>query len=111
MPRDDAYLLDMLTAAKRVRDYAANLTRPMFDASDRDQDAIVRRLEVIGEAGRQVSKAFQEEHPEIPWPSIIGMRHRLAHDYRNVDANVIWETVQQKIPALIAALERLVPPE
>ncbi|HEV7484657.1 MAG TPA: DUF86 domain-containing protein [Thermoanaerobaculia bacterium] len=111
MPRDDAYLLDMLTAAKRVRDYAANLTRPMFDESDRDQDAIVRRLEVIGEAARQVSKVFLEKHPEIPWPSIIGMRHRPAHDYRNVDANVIWETVQQKIPAPIAALERLVPPE
>jgi uncharacterized protein with HEPN domain len=111
MPRDDAYLLDMLTAAKRVRKYADSLTRAMFDASDRDQDAIVRRLEVIGEAGRQVTKAFQQEHPEISWPTIIGMRHRLAHDYRNVDLDIVWETVQQKIPALIAALEPLVIPE
>ncbi|MBV8547164.1 MAG: DUF86 domain-containing protein [Acidobacteria bacterium] len=101
----------MLTAAKRVRGYAAGLTRAMFDASDRDQDAIVRRLEVIGEAARQVSKAFQQEHPEIPWPTIIGMRHRLAHDYRNVDFDVVWETVQQKIPALIVELERFVIPD
>jgi uncharacterized protein with HEPN domain len=111
MSRDDAYLLDMLEAARRALEYAADLTFETFSQNNRDQDAIIRRLEIVGEAARSVSEAYREDHPEIPWPAIVGMRHRLAHDYRRIDVDVVWETVQQKIPELIAQLERLVPPE
>ncbi len=111
MSRDDAFLLDMLAGARRVLKYAGPLTHDMFNESDLHQDAIIRRLEIIGEASRQVSDEFRQEHPEIPWPAMVGMRHRLAHDYRRIDLDVIWETIQQKIPELIDQLERIMPDE
>ena len=71
----------------------------------------MRALEVIGEAAGKVSGLMRDAHPEIPWSDIIGMRNRLIHEYSRVDVRKVWDTVQNDIPQLIAALEPLVPPE
>ena len=77
----------------------------------RDRLAILKAVEVVGEAASQVSPEGKEAHPEIPWAKIIGMRNRLVHGYFNVNLERVWETVQQDLPDLIALLEPLVPPE
>jgi uncharacterized protein with HEPN domain len=74
------------------------------------QRAVVRSIEIIGEAARRVSAEFQEQHPEIPWPAIIGMRNRLIHEYDTVDLGIVWEVAQEDIPELIALVEPLIPP-
>jgi len=111
MWRDAAYLLDMLIAARRARDFARELSWDGFQRSALHQHAIAKALENIGEAARKISDETKASHPEIPWPQIIAMRHRIAHDYFRLDPLRIWEIVQVDLPALIPALEPLVPPE
>ncbi|MDE0055999.1 MAG: DUF86 domain-containing protein [Gammaproteobacteria bacterium] len=111
MPRDDAYLLDMLLAAREARDFASSLGIKGFRQNRMAQLAVLKAIEIVGEAASRVSDAFAHEHPDIPWRAIVGMRNRLVHDYAGIDLDRVWETVRNDIPTLIALLEPLVPPE
>jgi uncharacterized protein with HEPN domain len=71
---------------------------------------VIRCLEIISEAAAKVSGEFRDAHPDIKWREIIGMRHRLIHNYADVRLDVVWDVVQDKLPGLIAALKPLVPP-
>jgi uncharacterized protein len=82
-----------------------------FENDEVMQDAVMRRILIIGEAARKVSPEFKEDHPEFPWSMIIGMRNRLIHEYFRVITEKVWEVVEKDIPVLIALLEPLVPPE
>lgn len=73
--------------------------------------ALTNLIQMLGEAARQVSLLFREAHPEIPWHAIIGMRHRIIHDYLSIDEDVVWELVRQDLPSLILILEKIVPPK
>ena len=111
MRHDDAYLLDMLLAAREAVKFATGLTYLQFNRSALHQNAIIKSIEVIGEAASHVSADTREAHPEIPWHEIIGMRNRLVHAYFDVNLIRVWDTVQEDLPALITQLEPLVPPE
>jgi uncharacterized protein with HEPN domain len=111
MWRDEAYLLDILIAARRVLEFSRDLTWEQFQQSHLHQHAIAKAHENIGEAARKVSLDTRTAHPAIPWPQIVAMRHRIAHDYFRLDLLKVWEIVQNDIPSLIAAIEPLVPPE
>lgn len=111
MWRDDAYLLDMLIAAKEVRQFSAGLSWEDFQNSSLHQHAIAKALENIGEAARRVSDETKAAHPEVPWNQIVALRHRIAHDYFHLDLMRIWQIVQEDVPALIERIEPLVPPE
>ena len=111
MWRDPALLLDMLIAAREAREFGEGLTWEEFQRSSLHQHAIAKALENIGEAARQLSDETKAAHPEIPWPQIIGLRHRIAHDYFHLDLVRMWEIVQHDVPALIGMIEPLVPPE
>jgi uncharacterized protein with HEPN domain len=105
---DEIWLRDILDAAILAEDFAAGLDEQRFWQSALHQAAIVRQLEIIGEAARRVSPTRRDQLSDIPWTAIVGMRHRIVHDYRNVDLDQVWQTVQQDIPPLIAALEPIV---
>lgn len=111
MWRDDAYLLDMLIAAREAREFSTGLSWDEFRNSTLHQHAIAKALENIGEAARKVSDETKAAHPEIPWNQIVALRHRIAHDYFRLDLVRIWEIVQEDVPALIDQIEPLVPPE
>jgi len=112
MPRDDeAYLLDMLLWARRVKSFNDGIDEPSFAADIKSQAATLHGLQVIGEAAGKVSIDFQAAHPEIGWHRITGLRHRLVHDYGRIDMSLIWGIVQNDVAPLIAALEPLVPQE
>ena len=66
---------------------------------------------MIGEAARHVSQEFRDRHPQIPWEAIVGMRHKIVHDYLDVDEDVVWDSVTEELRPLMIELERLVPPE
>lgn len=106
---DINFLRDMLDAAKEAISFAEGKQRGDLDQDRKLVLAIVRLVEIVGEAADHVSREFQEAHPEIPWPVIIGMRNRLAHGYFDVDLNLVWDTVKDDLPPLIAQLEKIVP--
>lgn len=81
MWRDDAYLLDIVIAAKRALEFSRDVTWERFRQSHLHQHAIAKALENIGEAARKVSDVTRAAHPAIPWDRMVAMRHRIAHDY------------------------------
>jgi len=107
--QDPALLWDMLEAAREIREFVAGLTFEEYTRNRMAQRAVERSIEIIGEAAGNVSKVFQDEHPEIPWRSIIGQRNVLAHEYGEVRQERLWLVVTVKIPELILQLEPLVP--
>lgn len=105
------YLGDMLGYARRVRAKLAGVTRAEFQANEDLQIIVGHCIQVIGEAASRVSTATTTAHPEIAWERIVGMRHKIVHDYFKVDLKVVWDAATNDLPELIAALERFVPPE
>lgn len=71
------------------------------------RDGVVRQLEIIGEASRNLSREFREKHPEVPWSQIIGLRNRIVHDYLNVDFDIVWEIAQNDLPLLKQQIEQI----
>lgn len=111
MDRDLALLLDMSLAATDAMGFAAGLDEAAFLQSRLHQNAIIRSLEIIGEAATKVSPAFRDAHQQIPWREITGMRHRLIHGYGEVRLDVVWAVVRDDLPDLIASLRPLIPPD
>ena len=111
MRRDDAWLLDMLLAAREAMEFASPLTFSEFEDDRLHQLAILKAVEIIGEAASRISEETKAKQPGIPWSEIIGMRNRLVHGYFAVRLDRVWQTVQDDLPPLIAQLEPLVPPE
>jgi uncharacterized protein with HEPN domain len=108
---DAALLLDMLLAARDALTFVHGLDEPAFLASRLHQNAVIRCLEIVGEAASKVSLTTQADHPEIPWRQIIGMRHRLIHGYGEVRFDLVWAVVREHVRPLLGQLERLVPQE
>ena len=108
MPSDDALLLDMLQWCREGRSLVAGVTWEHFQSERAIQLAVVYVLQTIGEAARGISKDTRNQHPEIPWEDIIGMRHRLVHDYGRVNLTIAWTTLQTNVPDLIVALEPII---
>ena len=111
MWRDDAYLLDMLLAARKVLKFTRGTTWDQFVNDDLVQNAVMRQIQIIGEAARKVSPQYQQGHSEIPWNQIIGMRNRLVHEYFRIIPRQVWEVVKKDIPNLVRLIEPLVAPD
>lgn len=109
MSRDEPLLLDMLQAAGDAIEFVVFVDQTQFNAGKMLQYAVICCIEIIGEAAGKVSREFCNAHPEIPWSDIVGMRHRLIHNYSDVRLDLVWEVVRSKLPELIAVLRPLVP--
>jgi len=105
---DGVYVGHMLDLSRKVAAKIRGVRREEFDEDENLRLALAHLLQTIGEAARRVSRSFQEAHTEIPWAGIVGMRHKVVHDYMDVDEDVVWKTAVEEIPPLFAALERLV---
>lgn len=111
MWRDDAYLLDILIAAKRVIEFRKDPTWDQFQQSSLHQHAIAKALENIGEAAGKVSDETRSKLVSVPRTQIIAIRHRIVHDYFRLDLLKIWEIASSDVPSLITAIEPHIPPE
>jgi uncharacterized protein with HEPN domain len=103
---DNIYLLQMLAAIQKIELYIP-AGREEFMADSLRQDAVIRQLEIIGEATKKLSLALRSNYPTIPWRRIAGLRDVLIHEYMGVDLHAVWELTQQNIPELKIALESL----
>lgn len=114
MSRDSAYPADILKAAKAILRFVQGVTKPHFLANEEKYEAVNRKFEIIGEAARHLSPEARGQFPDVPWQLITAMRNILIHDYDDVDLNVVWDTIQDDLPPLIAKVEAYLaahPPE
>ncbi len=111
MSRDDAYLVDILESARAAIEYARGKSWDKFKKDSLVQDAVVRRLEIIGEASGRVSVSTQKKYPSLPWQAMKGTRNRVIHEYDSIELDIIWDIVQNDLPFLIGELEKIIPSE
>jgi len=110
MKSDAALLVDIVEHARLVQERTRGLSRKAFDGDRVVQLGIAHALQIIGEAARLLPEPARANFPSVPWKQIVGMRHRLVHEYFRVDFDRVWDTAVNDIPALLAALEPQVGP-
>jgi uncharacterized protein with HEPN domain len=103
---DQLYLKHILDAIHKVDTYIA-VGHEVFIASSHWQDAVIRQLEIIGEATKRLSKQFCSRHSDVPWRRIAGLRDVLIHDYMGVDIKAVWEITQKNLPPLRLQIESI----
>jgi uncharacterized protein with HEPN domain len=101
MPRDSrVYLDDILDATRKITVYTGGLSKAAFLEDEKTLDAVVRNLEVIGEAVKKLPENLRAKHSAVEWKKIAGLRDILIHEYFGLDAEIVWDIVQNKVPAL-----------
>lgn len=105
--RDQTRLYDMRNEAQRACKFLQDKTQIDLETDDLLAYAVVRAIEIIGEAGSKVTEETRAQYPQIAWRNIIGMRNRIIHEYNDVDLDIVWEVVHRNLPQLIAQLEQI----
>ena len=108
---DRVFIAHMIEFARKAHQRVAQRRRDELEANEDLQLQLYALIERIGEAATHVRAAFREQHPEVPWQDIVGMRHKLIHDYLEIDLDVVWKAAKDDAPELVRLLSPLVPPE
>jgi len=106
---DEVRIRHILDAAREAVRFVQRRLKTDLDTDRQLNLSLVRLLEVIGEAARGISTEFRQAHSEVAWNKMIGMRDRLIHGYFDINLDVVWQTVTEDLPPLIAQLEKIVP--
>ncbi|ASJ14140.1 HepT-like ribonuclease domain-containing protein [Thermococcus radiotolerans] len=101
------YINDIIEAIALIEEFTANMEFEEFERDKKTQFAVIRALEIIGEAAKAIPEEFKEKHPEVPWKEMARMRDKLIHAYFGVDLRVVWRTLNEDIPQLKKKLETL----
>lgn len=111
MWKDDACVVEIVQASAKALAYIESVDQAEFESNEMLHDAVMLQMVVIGEAAKNLSVAFREAHPEIPWAKIRATRNVVAHAYQSVELDRIWIAVTEGLPAILAVLKPLVPPD
>lgn len=99
------YLADMREAIVRIQGYTSAITYGQFLADSKTQDAVIRNIEILGEAAKHLPITLTSAHQDIAWKSIVGMRDKLVHDYFGVNVDILWDVVTTKLPVLLKQID------
>lgn len=107
MKSDSVYLHHIVDAIERISGYISGLSPKDFVKDEKTKDAVVRNLEIIGEAAKKITEKTKSSHPKIPWKHMASMRDRLIHAYFGVDYNIVWQVAKEELPPLREKLKSL----
>ncbi|GAB4499824.1 MAG: DUF86 domain-containing protein [Anaerolineales bacterium] len=104
---DKDYVLDIYDSIGRILTYTSGFEYVQLFADTKTQDAVIRNLEIIGEAAKGVSEQLQKRHPEVPWRRMAATRDRLIHGYFGVNLEIVWDIIVQELPRLQAQIHQM----
>jgi uncharacterized protein with HEPN domain len=105
--RDELYLGDIVEAIERIVTYIAGLSYEQFLENPQVQDAVLRNLQIVGEASKKVSLAVRRAHPDLPWRQMSGMRDKVVHEYFGLDYGIVWQVATLDLPRLLPIIQRI----
>lgn len=101
------YLQDIITSIDKIESYTENLSFDDFSQNQMTIDAVVRNLEIIGEAAKNIPQDFCENHSDVPWSEMVAMRNKVIHEYFGVDIEILWKTIKEDLSSLKKQMEQL----
>ncbi len=101
------YLKDILAAIDSIEEFVAGMDLEAFQADDKTTSAVMRKLEIIGEATKQVPDEIRQDHPRVPWKEMAGMRDKLIHFYFGVDYQLIWRAIKERLPQIKPEIQKI----
>jgi len=107
----DLLLNDIRQAIDRIAQYIKNLSFDAFSEDQKSVDAVVRNLEIIGEAANRLPDEFKKKYSEIEWYKVVGLRHRIVHEYFGIDLEIIWQILHKDLPELKQKLTQIMSDE
>ncbi len=105
MKADEPYVLHILDAIVKIREFCKGIDSAGFARDERTREAVIRKLEIIGEAAKHLSSEFKNNRNTVPWSRIAGMRDKLIHGYAGVDYDIVWNVIENELPELERALK------
>jgi len=103
----DLLVGDIIESIDRIPQYIGGLSFDAFSNDRKSIDAVVRNLEIIGEAANRLPEEFKEKHPEVEWHKVVGLRNRIIHDYFGIDLKIIWQIIHADLPKLRNLLSKI----
>lgn len=101
------YLQDILDSITKIEEYIEGLSYESFGKDEKTIDAVVRNLEIIGEAARKIPSEFTAQHPDIPWEGMVSVRNKVLHEYFGVDLEILWKTIKEDLSGLKEQIKNL----
>ncbi|MDM7920816.1 MAG: DUF86 domain-containing protein [Pyrinomonadaceae bacterium] len=108
---DELYLYDILECCQKIETYLAGITKDDFDRQQLYQDAVVRNIEIIGEAAKCLSEELRNARPEVAWKEVMRMRDKVVHHYFRINLDIVWQTAVGDIPSLRSQIEKISVPD
>lgn len=102
------YLVDILAAIERIEEFVENMSLEAFQADDKTTSAVIRKLEIIGEAVKGIPQEIRQDYPHVPWKEMAGMRDKLIHFYFGVDYELVWSTVRRRLPNVKQCIKEII---
>ncbi len=102
------FLDDIVAAARKAQGFVVGLDFDAFSADEKSAFAVVRALEIIGEAAKHIPAEVRDANPEVPWRAMAGIRDKLIHDYTSVNLEIVWKSVTDDLPRIIPPIERMI---
>jgi uncharacterized protein with HEPN domain len=109
MSKDHEIILDIIKACRLILSFTNNISEADFLEDEKTQSSVLYQIIIIGEGVNRLSEAFKNQHSEIPYSQIKGMRNRVTHEYKEVDTEIVWQAIKKDIPNLLNQLIPLIP--